>query len=149
VTHKTARPVIRDQVKSGPAAPTAWRTAAPERLLEQNGDRAAGVDRTLPELVGEIGDRRVPGVGAPVVECRDDVSMHRYTASRLLHDPSRLLNGKIRRPAPKSLPLLAQVRNNMPLHPLRITIIHHNYLAYQSLQTFFLSLVHRRNHIVH
>src|SRR5262249_60866890 len=47
---------------------------APERVVEEKADGQRDVARTLPELVGEIGNRGVVGVGTVMIERGHDVA---------------------------------------------------------------------------
>ena len=59
---------------AGDADPARVDGLAPERIGQQKTDGETDIERALPELVGEVGDRGVPGVGAVVVERGDDVA---------------------------------------------------------------------------
>jgi hypothetical protein len=48
---------------------------APDGIVEKVGDDQGDVDRTLPQLVGEVGDRGVIGVGPVVIGRGDDIAM--------------------------------------------------------------------------
>jgi hypothetical protein len=50
---------------------------SPERVVQEKTDVEADIDRPLPQPVGEIGDRRIIGVGAIVVRRGDDVAVRR------------------------------------------------------------------------
>ena len=50
---------------------------APERVVEEKTDGEGDVARTLPELVREIGNRRVVGVGAVMIERGHNVAARR------------------------------------------------------------------------
>src|SRR5438876_4795521 len=51
--------------------------AAPARMIEQIADGEADVARPLPELVREIGNRRVIRIGTIMIERGDDVAARR------------------------------------------------------------------------
>jgi hypothetical protein len=46
----------------------------PDRIVQQKADGEADIARSLPELVGEIRDRGIVGIGAVVIERGDDVA---------------------------------------------------------------------------
>jgi hypothetical protein len=49
--------------------------AAPDGIVQQRGDIERDIERALPELVGEIDDVRIVGVGAVVIGRGDDVTV--------------------------------------------------------------------------
>src|SRR6266511_310340 len=59
---------------AGHADPARVDHLAPERIVQEETDGEADVAWTLPQLVREIGDRRVVGVGAVVIEPGHDVA---------------------------------------------------------------------------
>src|SRR5262245_12676921 len=68
---------------AGGADPIRVDGLAPERVVQQQADAEADVARALPELVREVGDRRVVRVGAVMVERGYDVT----TPSQKLGEP--------------------------------------------------------------
>ena len=60
---------------AGDADPARVDRLAPDRIVQQEADAKANVARALPELVREIGDGGVVGVGAVMVKRRHDVAV--------------------------------------------------------------------------
>jgi len=60
---------------AGDADPIRVDRLAPDRIVQQEADAAGDVARALPELVREIGDGGVVGVGAVMVERRHDLAV--------------------------------------------------------------------------